>query len=1340
MRKCLPILIVLFACASLMAAPIQYNQFTVYVPLSGNGVNGAPLTNIPLSAINPGSLATGNIVSNSVVNGVGTLVLVPSPTGGGSSFAPLLPVAWTNSGGTVLDNFDASGNATFAGTVTGNYVFASNTVSVPGNFGKGFYFTGTKNPGFFWNSATAIEVQSGVDATPITLTVTGNIQTPQTVILSNPAYFGAPYLYCDFNGFIQPGSTFPSTALPGLLPQLSTNNGTGLTNLNPNTAFTNFPPYTLLANSTASMQGPNAVGNVTISNLTVLINATIDGTGTFTTAIKDQSQESAPFLYTTSDGTLTTGTVGAGLSFTGGTLSAPGGSSGFSGNAAQFTSSGGTTNIIKGALVTNIVVYAMTNWSNYYQTNLSTGSFISLDTNGNVIFSGHMIVGGVVTNTNNVYFVNENSDTITWPGGSTISELTEANADTFLFNGTGGTYIQGGAVNITPAVTMASTLTVNGSFLTLSNASGNTATFNLDGSSATGGKNISFQTSPAGLTVVSPVAIQLTANTTVTVSDTTLTNTGNLGVGGWVYFNGVQTNISQAYMNGIYNNPLASITNYGPGSFVGNAIGVTNFLLQGMAQSGAGNGQVATYVIGTGWVPQTLPAAVGALTNVVAGSTTSLLVGYPNAGSTSASGADNTWIGAFAGMTGSSTGTDDTFDGYAAGGTFNGGASFNTAVGSYSSGAAPTTGSSYNTSVGYQSLYLAPLGQNVAIGAMANLGSGTSNNVSVGTSALRWNQGAWTANNVAVGWQAGYYATNSTNCIYLGANLFPVGTYGSETNVMRLGNPQIATTYIYGTSSLSGLALPNAVSAPFIYTDSGGNATKGSLGGGLSFVGGTLSSSGVGSGTNFFASGGTGNAYNLMQVIDLNSLGAIANGIFDNGTIFSNAMTTWSNAAGGIVQGDVGEYVSTRPFWNPYNLDTIHTAPQMWIRGMGPGSTTFDFDLAANTNWCGCIDGRAFGRCTVSDLEIGNSGAGTMPLCFFTEQTPTVQNCVFIQLNSATNIAVQLGGTNNTAAIGSTNSAFAGYIAFIQNNEFFEKGVGVWCGSDCNGAWISGNYFIDLGNGVSGGLQGAIVCEGYQATSLADYNQIIGNTFEMTYLQYGIWCNHAFQEHITDNAMDDNALNGTTIASIYCGPNNAGQHFITGNWNNGQPTLDDHSGGYNFSIDNSQNFGYYVAINAGLIGMSNVAVTVNLAAQAVSATNLTAVSASTLNGYGTNNSWLQSGGDGFYGTTLGTPYTNPTARRGYWRIPFSFSSGSGTGWGVQAYVTNYSGGAVGAAGTITNVVGITMGEAGLTALTQSGSNYLSGWMGSNSVLNVLATVGTINILNSTNNQATIDWQ
>lgn len=118
--------------------------------------------------------------------------------------------------------------------------------------------------------------------------------------------------------------------------------------------------------------------------------------------------------------------------------------------------------------------------------------------------------------------------------------------------------------------------------------------------------------------------------------------------------------------------------------------------------------------------------------------------------------------------------------------------------------------------------------------------------------------------------------------------------------------------------------------------------------------------------------------------------------------------------------------------------------------------------------------------------------------------------------------------------------------------------------------------------------------------------------------------------------------------------------------------------------------------------------------------------------------WAFSPTNGFY-TTVGTPWTNKTSQRGFFTIPFSFTSGSGTGWGVNCYVTNYSG-AVGASGTVTNVSSISLGEGGLTALTQTGSNFFSGFLYSNSVVNLVSTIGTITALNTTNDQSNIVWQ
>jgi hypothetical protein len=110
----------------------------------------------------------------------------------------------------------------------------------------------------------------------------------------------------------------------------------------------------------------------------------------------------------------------------------------------------------------------------------------------------------------------------------------------------------------------------------------------------------------------------------------------------------------------------------------------------------------------------------------------------------------------------------------------------------------------------------------------------------------------------------------------------------------------------------------------------------------------------------------------------------------------------------------------------------------------------------------------------------------------------------------------------------------------------------------------------------------------------------------------------------------------------------------------------------------------------------------------------------------------------FY-STIGTAYTNASGKRGFFDIPFSWTTGSGTGWGANCYITNYTG-PVGAAGTITNVSAYSMGSGGLTALVQSGSNTFTGFLYSNSVVNVVATVGTITALNTTNNQSNINWQ
>jgi len=148
----------------------------------------------------------------------------------------------------------------------------------------------------------------------------------------------------------------------------------------------------------------------------------------------------------------------------------------------------------------------------------------------------------------------------------------------------------------------------------------------------------------------------------------------------------------------------------------------------------------------------------------------------------------------------------------------------------------------------------------------------------------------------------------------------------------------------------------------------------------------------------------------------------------------------------------------------------------------------------------------------------------------------------------------------------------------------------------------------------------------------------------------------------------------------------------------------------------------------------------NLSAMQLTGTIPPALFANTeFTGTETNDAWLPPGTNGFY-TAIGKPWTNTTSHRGWFRIPFSYTESPGGGWGVQLHITNYSGGAVGASGTTTNVSATGMGAAALNGLVQAGSNYLSGFIGSNSVVLVKAVRGTITLLNETNNQSTIDWQ
>ena len=109
----------------------------------------------------------------------------------------------------------------------------------------------------------------------------------------------------------------------------------------------------------------------------------------------------------------------------------------------------------------------------------------------------------------------------------------------------------------------------------------------------------------------------------------------------------------------------------------------------------------------------------------------------------------------------------------------------------------------------------------------------------------------------------------------------------------------------------------------------------------------------------------------------------------------------------------------------------------------------------------------------------------------------------------------------------------------------------------------------------------------------------------------------------------------------------------------------------------------------------------------------------------------------FY-TTVSVGWTN-NANRAMFHIPFSYSTTAGSGWGANCYVTNYSG-PVGALSTVTNIVCMTMGSAGLTGLSQAGSNTFVGWVNSNSMINIIATAGTITALNTTNGYSYLDPQ
>lgn len=125
----------------------------------------------------------------------------------------------------------------------------------------------------------------------------------------------------------------------------------------------------------------------------------------------------------------------------------------------------------------------------------------------------------------------------------------------------------------------------------------------------------------------------------------------------------------------------------------------------------------------------------------------------------------------------------------------------------------------------------------------------------------------------------------------------------------------------------------------------------------------------------------------------------------------------------------------------------------------------------------------------------------------------------------------------------------------------------------------------------------------------------------------------------------------------------------------------------------------------------------------------------TLTGFGTNNSIPISGTNNFFN---GVAYTNGTTR-GEGTVPYLYSTGVGSGWGIQVYITNYSG-PLNGANTITNVKAFGIGAGGLTGLSESGSNVLQFNLYSNTMVLVIPTAGTVTFGAVTNNQSFIDWQ
>lgn len=107
----------------------------------------------------------------------------------------------------------------------------------------------------------------------------------------------------------------------------------------------------------------------------------------------------------------------------------------------------------------------------------------------------------------------------------------------------------------------------------------------------------------------------------------------------------------------------------------------------------------------------------------------------------------------------------------------------------------------------------------------------------------------------------------------------------------------------------------------------------------------------------------------------------------------------------------------------------------------------------------------------------------------------------------------------------------------------------------------------------------------------------------------------------------------------------------------------------------------------------------------------------------TNNSLLNV--SNYVSTVVGTGWTNSTARRGMFYVHFGWSTTVAGTASATLYITNYDG-----------LVAVhPWQEGGLTGLSQSGTNWLCGKIGSNSSVNLIAPTGTVTI--TSNN---IDWE